>query len=71
MVLNRGNKLCNTNIFINDALIKCVKEFRYLCFTINAKNCNFSSTVKDLKIKAYFCIKQPDQNFQITYKPSN
>ena len=30
MVFNRGNKLCKTKVVINNTLIECVKEFKYL-----------------------------------------
>ena len=71
MVFNRGNRLCNTNIFINDTLIKCVKEFKYLGFTISAKNCNFTATVKDLKIKADRAIFALNNRIKISKLPTN
>ena len=52
MVFNRGNKLCKTNIFLNNKLVECVKEFKYLGFNISAKNCSFLKTISDLKTKA-------------------
>ena len=30
MVFNRGNKLCKTNIYLDNKLIECVKEFKYI-----------------------------------------
>ena len=71
MVFNRGNKLCNTNIYINDALIKCVKEFKYLGFTIGAKNCNLSGTIKDLKTKADRAIFALNNKIKISKLPTN
>ena len=44
MVLNRGNRLCNLNIHIKNELIENVKSFKYLGFTIGAKNCSFRNT---------------------------
>ena len=52
MVINRGNRLCNLNIHIKDELIENVKSFKYLGFTIGAKNCSFRNTPIDLSIKA-------------------
>ena len=52
MVFNRGNKLCKTKVVINNTLIECVKEFKYLGFYITAKNCTFLKTITDLKTKA-------------------
>ena len=71
MVFNRGNKLCNTNIFINGNLIKCVKEFKYLGFTIGAKNCNFLSTIKDLKTKADRAIFALNNKIKLSRLPTN
>ena len=45
MVFSRGNKLCKANISINGQNIENVKTFKYLGFTIGAKNCNFNKTI--------------------------
>ena len=52
MVFNRGNRLCKSKIYIKDYLIENVKTFKYLGFTIGAKNFNLSGTPQDLSIKA-------------------
>lgn len=51
MVFNRGNKLCKVKLFINGSEIESVKSFKYLGFTVGAKNCSFSGTCNDLSIK--------------------
>ena len=52
MIFNRGNSLCKVNIFVNGKRIDDVKYFKYLCFTLASKNCNFTSMPVDLSIKA-------------------
>ena len=52
VVFNRGNKLCNANIFVNGEKIENVKIVKYLGFTISAKNCSFSPMLDDLSLKA-------------------
>ena len=44
MVINRGNRLCNLGISIKNEDIENVKSFKYLGFTIGAKNCSFNNT---------------------------
>ena len=51
MVFNRGNKLCKTNLSINGIEIESVKTFKYLGFTVGAKNYSFKGTCNDLSIK--------------------
>ena len=38
MVFNRGNRLCKINLFIDGIAIENVKTFKYLGFTLGAKN---------------------------------
>ena len=38
MVFNRGNKLCKASLFINNTNTENVKSYKYLGFTIGAKN---------------------------------
>ena len=71
MVFNRGNKLCKTNIYINNTLIECVKEFRYLGFTISAKNCSFLKTISDLKIKVNRAIFALNNKIKLSKLPTN
>ena len=70
MVFNRGNKLCNTNIYLNNNLIECVKEFKYLGFTISAKNCSFLKTLSDLKIKANRAIFALNNKIKLSKLPT-
>ena len=52
MIFNRGNKIINTEFYINNTPLQNVKIFKYLGFTISAKNCSFSPTLDDLSLKA-------------------
>ena len=52
MVSNRGNKLIKSKFYINNVLLENVKTFKYLGFTISAKNCSFTPTLEDLSIRA-------------------
>ena len=52
MVFNRGNNLIKTVFNIGGSPIENVKTFKYLGFTISAKNCGFQHTVDDLSLKA-------------------
>ena len=52
MVFNRGNKLIKTVFNIEGSPTENVKTFKYLGFTISAKNCNFQNTIDDLTLKA-------------------
>ena len=52
MIFNRGNKLINTAFHTTNASLENVKKFKYLEFSISAKNCSFLPTVEDLSIKA-------------------
>ena len=52
MIFNRGNNLIKTAFNIGGSPIENVKAFKYLGFTISAKNCNFQHTIDDLTLKA-------------------
>ena len=52
MVFNRGNKIINANFKVDNSPIENVKRFKYLGFTLSAKNCQFQPTIDDLGIKA-------------------
>ena len=41
MVFNRGNKLITTDFKLNNIQLENGKSFKYLGFTISAKNCSF------------------------------
>ena len=71
MVFNRGNKLCKTNLSINGIEIESVKTFKYLGFTVGAKNCSFKGTCNDLSIKtkrAIFAVNSKIRLSQIPVK---
>ena len=71
MAFNRGNKLCKTKLFINGTEIENVKTFKYLGFTVGAKNCSFIGTCNDLSIKtkrAIFAINSKIRLSQIPIK---
>ena len=51
-MFNGGNKLVKRELRINNSILENVKTFKYLGFTISAKNCSFTPTVEDLSTKA-------------------
>ena len=69
MIFNRGNKLLKGNIHINNVPLEDVKSFKYLGFTISAKNCSFSKTLDDLSIKANRAIFALNNKFKISKLP--
>ena len=70
MVFNRGNRLCKTNIYIDNKLIECVKEFKYLGFYVSAKNCSFLGTISDLKAKANRAIFALNNKIKLSKLPT-
>ena len=52
VVFNRGNKLIKANINLNDTVLESVKTFKYLGFSIAAKNCSFLPTIENLAMRA-------------------
>ena len=52
MVFNRGNRLCKCEVITNGIKIENVKVYKYLGFSIGAKNCSFTGTCNDLSMKA-------------------
>ena len=69
MVINRGNRLCNLNIKIQNEVIENVKSFKYLGFTIGAKNCYFKGTPLDLSIKAKRAIFALNNKIKLSLLP--
>ena len=69
MVINRGNRLCNLNINIQNEVIENVKSFKYLGFTIGAKNCSFNSTPVDLSTKAKRAIFALNNKIKLSLLP--
>ena len=70
MVFNRGNKLCNANIQVNDKLLECVKEVKYLGFIISSKNCSFNNSLRNLKIKANRAIFALNNKIKLSRLPT-
>ena len=69
MVFNRGNRLCNLNIHVKGKNIENVKSFKYLGFTIGAKNCSFTNTPIDLSIKAKRAIFALNNKIKLSFLP--
>ena len=69
MVFNRGNKLCKASLFINNTNIENVKSYKYLGFTIGAKNCSLINTMTDLSIKAKRAIFALNNKIKISLLP--
>ena len=69
MVFNRGNRLCKTNLFINGITIENVKTFKYLGFTLGAKNCSFNCTSNNLSIKTKRAIFALNNKIRLSQMP--
>ena len=69
MIFNRGNKLIKSNINYKNVQLQNVKYFKYLGFTISAKNCNFGPTIEDLSVKAKRTIFALNNQFKISKLP--
>ena len=70
MVFNRGHKLCKASLFINNTNIENVKSYKYLGFTIGAKNCFLINTMADLSIKAKRAIFALNNKIKISLLPT-
>ena len=70
MVFNRGNRLCKANILMNGKVIENVKHFKYLGFTIGAKNCNFTKMLEDLSVKARRAIFALNNKIKLSLLPT-
>ena len=70
MVFSRGGRLCNTDLKVNDVKIENVKSFKYLGFTIGAKNCSFLNTPNDLNIKAGRAIFSLNNRIKLSVLPN-
>ena len=69
MVFNRGNNLIKTVFNVGDTPIENVKTFKYLGFTISAKNCSFQHTIDDLTLKANRAIYAIKSKVQLSKLP--
>ena len=69
MVFNRGNRLCKATLKVDNNLIENVKEFKYLGFTVGAKNCSFGGTIKDLCTKTKRAIFSLNSKTKLTFLP--
>ena len=69
MVFNRGNKLLKSEIRYGNAVIENVKVFKYLGFSISAKNCSFAPTIDDLAIKANRAVFALNNKIKISKLP--
>ena len=70
MVFNRGNKLLKRNVKINNTVLESVKTFKYLGFSISAKNCSFAPTIEDLSVKANRAIYALNNRNKISKLPA-
>ena len=70
MVFNRGNKLIKSKFYINYVLTENVKTFKYLGFTISAKNCSFTPTLEDQSIRAHRAIAALNNKIKLSRLPS-
>ena len=70
MIFNRGNKLINSDFHVKNIPIENVKTFKYLGFTISAKNCSFNPTIEDLSIRANRAIAALNNKIKISKLPT-
>jgi exonuclease III len=70
MVFSRGGRLYNTNLKVNNVEVENVKSFKYLGFTIGAKNCSFLNTPNDLSIKASRAIFSLNNKIKLSMLPT-
>ena len=70
MVFNRGGRLCNLNLKLNNVNVENVKIFKYLGFTIGAKNCSFVNTLNDLSIKAKRAVFSLNNRIKLSMLPT-
>ena len=56
-------------LFINNTNIENVKSYKYLGFTIGAKNCSLINTMADLSIKAKRAIFTLNNKIKISFLP--
>lgn len=52
VVFSRGNQMIKAAFTINGVALENVKEFKYLGITVHKKNCNFTPTLKYLRVRA-------------------
>ena len=69
MVFNRVNKRCKTKLSIKGIEIESVKTFKYLEFTVGAKNCSFNGSGIDLSIKTKRAIVAPNSKIRLSQIP--
>lgn len=69
MIFNRGNKLIKTIFTLKNEPLENVKTFKYLGFTISAKNCSFTPTSEDLSTRANRAIYALNNKIKISKLP--
>ena len=69
MIFNRGNNLIKNEFRYKDVVLQNVKQFKYLGFSISAKNCSFSPTIDDLSLKANRAIFALNNKIKISKLP--
>ena len=69
MIFNRGNKLLKRHLYFNGKAIENVKTFKYLGFTISAKNCSFAPTIDNLALKANRAVFALNNKIKISKLP--
>ena len=70
MVFNRGNNLIKSEFYINNIILQNVKIFKYLGFTISAKNCSFAPTMDDLSLRANCAVYALNNKIKLSRLPT-
>ena len=62
--------MINSDFYVNNVRIENVKTFKYLGFTISAKNCSFTPMIQDLSTRANRAIAALNNKIKLSTLPT-